>query len=218
MRKLQTHKPGSKPITPKPTDLYEVTDQFLVAPVDMDRLTAALREAEKQHTYTSKAFGGWESIPLRSLRGITGRDGSRASGEHASSNPSLFKDTAIMQPYIRELIDEITGGNNDVLKVRLMRLKSNRVIGEHRDRFSAGRSVVRLHIPVVTNPGVEFRVNRKPYHMDQGKLYCIDVSQLHAVSNKGDRDRVHLVFDVCLSKNINKKLTASINEKVTAAK
>ena len=209
MRKLQTHKPGQAPATPKATDLYEVTDQFLVAPVDMDRLTAALQEAEKQHAYTSKAFGGWYSIPLRSLRGVTGRNGSRASGEHASSNPLLFKDTAIMQPYIRELIDEITGGNNNVLKVRLMRLKSTRVIGEHRDSFSPGQSVIRLHIPVVTNPGVVFRVNRKPYHMDQGKLYHIDVSQLHAVSNKGANDRVHLVFDVCLSESINKKLTAS---------
>lgn len=213
MRRLATHKPGNPTVNPpKATDLYDITDQFLSKPMDVERLVAALKEAEHQHEFTKKAFGGWGSIPLRSLHGMTGREASGASGEHASSNAQLFQDTVVMPDYIKELIDEIAG-DAGVLKVRLMRLEKNRTIGEHKDRFNPGPPVARMHIPIVTNPQVEFQVNRQSYHLQAGHLYCIDVSQTHAVFNKGDADRIHLVFDVCITPTVSKKLKAAAEKK-----
>ena len=204
MRRLRTEKLAARGIRCKPSDLFEVTNQFISNPLDQERMISDLEQAKQQHEFTSKAFGGWDSIPLRSLRGMTGAAGSRASGEHASSNAELFKDTDVMPGYIRFVVHSIAAG---ILKVRLMRLRAHRTIGEHRDRFTPGPRVARFHIPIITNPDVTFHVNRQPYHMKAGRMYCIDVSQLHSVANKGDADRVHLVFDVVVTPEIEKNLT-----------
>ena len=191
-------------------DLCDVTDQFLTAPLNTDQLRKDLNEAMTQHEFTSKSFGGWSSIPLRSLNGVTGSEGSRASGKHASSDATLFKDTVVMPDYIRSVINDAARGSGGVLKARLMRLQANRTIGEHRDKFTPGPPVLRLHIPIVTNPEVIFLVNRKPYHMEEGRLYSIDVSMLHAVSNKGTLHRVHLVFDVVMTPEVKEKMKAAL--------
>lgn len=210
MRRLRTEKRKKPSNTPAPSDLYDVTTAFLGDKgIDQQRLIEAYHEAERQHEFTKKAFGGWSSLPLRSLGGMTGKEASSAAGKHASSDANLFEDTVVMPDYIRELIDEI-GQGAGVLKVRLMRLEANRTIGEHKDAFSPGPEVARLHIPVITNPEVEFQVNRKPYRMHVGRLYCIDVSKLHAVFNKGTEDRIHLVFDLCINADIRKKLKIGV--------
>jgi len=208
MRRLRTEK-RHLPIEAKRRDLYDVTKQFLKTPLDHEKLLSDLEKAQDLHKYTSKAFGGWESIPLRSLKGVTGPEGSRASGQHASSDADLFKDTNVMPDYISSIVKQIASGSG-ILKVRLMRLQAKRTIGEHKDQFSPGPPVARLHIPIVTNPDVIFQVNRKPYHMQLGHVYYIDVSQLHAVSNKGKEDRVHLVFDLVRNHDVEEKLKSAI--------
>jgi hypothetical protein len=188
----------------RPLDLVRVTQHFLQGTsIDLDTLRKEIALAEQQHEYTSKAFHGWNSIPLRSVDGMTGAEASSANGMHASADSSLFRDTTIMEstPYIRELVQRCAGTDvgAGVLKVRLMKLAAGKCIAEHMDRFEgSGDAIIRLHIPIVTHRKVHFYVNGKQYHMDTGELYRIDVSQRHAVENLSrECDRIHLVFDVC---------------------
>lgn len=194
------------------TDLYRATAGLVEDPINIDLMIEEMHAAEQQHDYTRKAFVGWCSIPLRSVDGEMGENASGATGKHALVDPSVFEDTLIMDvcPYTRQLIQRVAGTGTGVLKVRLMKLKAGAEIAEHRDWFNAGGApaqVVRLHIPLVTHPKVMFRVNGKAYHMDRGELYVIDVYQRHAVVNHSrDVDRVHLVFDVCRTPEVEKRL------------
>jgi quercetin dioxygenase-like cupin family protein len=205
MRRLRNHVADRA----RNEDLCCLTEQLLLPhEIDLERLQGELKGAEKLHAYTDKAFGGWKSIPLRSVGGETGSSASNASGVHASSDASLFEDTLVMNacPYMKELIDVVAGEGGGVLKVRLMRLEAGRVIGPHKDYFKGPLNAVRMHIPIVTHPRVRFQVNYRDYQLDAGQLYSIDVTQLHSVSNKSHVDRVHLIFDVLSTPRVQKAI------------
>lgn len=195
--------------TPNPTDLQHVTGRFFTEKLDLCKLKDEAVAAARIHEYTQKAFPGWTSLPLRSLNGMTGPEASDASGEHASTDPSKFQDTPVMQPYIREVIEKVLEGTTSdagLLKVRLMKMNARTSVGEHRDNFRGDGSVARFHIPIVTHPRVVFRVEGVHYHLSEGELYKIDVSKRHAVENSSDIDRIHLVFDVKTDNVIRERL------------
>lgn len=204
--------PELKYPSPKYSDCQRLTDEFFDKPIDMERLINDAKAAEKTHEYTQKDFAGWTSLPLRSLHGMTGKHASDASGDHKSSDETKFQDTPAMQPYISEIINHVVGEKGGLLKVRLMKMKAKTQIGEHRDSFAGDGTVVRFHIPVITDPRVIFRVNNIPYYMAPGQLYRMDVLQRHAVVNASDIDRIHLVFDVRVSAAILSKLSPTVEK------
>jgi hypothetical protein len=69
----------------------------------------------------------------------------------------------------------------------------------HPHRDSSGTlelGLLRFHIPIETNPDVSFMVSKKRVPMKSGELWALNTSYLHAVENKGQTDRVHLVVEV----------------------
>ena len=171
----------------------------LYPPIDLQLLLDNVHNVLKVYNFTAKAFDGWSSIPLRSFRGELGVQASSGTGMSASSDPNNFKDTELMQPYIKEIISHIS---DQVLKVRLMKLNAHCHIPLHQDFFKKDTSnqVTRIHIPVQTNPDVMFTVNDEIMHLKEARIYIVDVSQKHGVENNGDGDRIHLVFDVIIQK------------------
>jgi hypothetical protein len=55
--------------------------------------------------------------------------------------------------------------------------------------------MVRIHIPVITDPRVVMYVARQPYHFPVGTAWYFDPTALHAVNNPSDLDRIHLTVD-----------------------
>lgn len=85
----------------------------------------------------------------------------------------------------------------NIIHVVLYSILPGGVLHPHRDvsgTLELGR--LRFHIPLITNPKVEFRVSHKLIPMRIGELWALNTSYLHAVANHGDHDRVHLVFEV----------------------
>ena len=83
-----------------------------------------------------------------------------------------------------------------LLSVRLLNLKPNAIIKEHRDHelcFENGEA--RLHFPIFTNPFVEFYLNNIRLKMNEGECWYINANLPHRVVNKGTSDRIHLVVD-----------------------
>ena len=77
-----------------------------------------------------------------------------------------------------------------------MRLTAGSVIKEHFDvDLSFEEGMVRLHIPVVTNEAVDFRLNGTRVVMEAGSCWYLRLSDPHSVANRGREDRVHLVVD-----------------------
>jgi len=54
---------------------------------------------------------------------------------------------------------------------------------------------VRIHVPVITNPGVQFYLENRRIIMQEGECWYLDLNLSHRVQNLGSTDRVHLVID-----------------------
>jgi hypothetical protein len=73
-------------------------------------------------------------------------------------------------------------------------------IPPHRDMVgNVGFGGLRLHVPIITNPKVNFVVARKRVIMSTGELWALDTSYTHSVSNYGEENRIHLVMDVIVN-------------------
>ena len=59
--------------------------------------------------------------------------------------------------------------------------------------------MVRIHIPVVTNDGVDFRLNGRRCMMPAGSSWYLRLSDPHSVANSGPADRVHMVIDATVN-------------------
>jgi hypothetical protein len=77
-----------------------------------------------------------------------------------------------------------------------MRLTPGSQIKTHSDHdldFESG--MIRFHVPILTNPGVAFRLNGLAVPLTAGSAWYLRLSDPHSVDNFGDADRVHLVID-----------------------
>ncbi len=96
--------------------------------------------------------------------------------------------------HVRALLDDLPAPR---LRVRFMRLAAGGRIGAHRDRhYGWDLPILRLHVPVLTHPAVEFRLAGARVDMRPGELWYLDTSREHEVDNRGDSERVHLVVDL----------------------
>ncbi|NRB40055.1 MAG: aspartyl/asparaginyl beta-hydroxylase domain-containing protein [Pseudomonadales bacterium] len=81
-----------------------------------------------------------------------------------------------------------------------MKLMPGTIIYEHRDTFkevsNSAFGQVRLHIPIITNDKVTFRVDGTHYHLSEGWLIYVNFSKKYYVRNDGEEPRTHLVFDL----------------------
>src|SRR5678815_359404 len=106
-----------------------------------------------------------------------------------------WKDTPLLErcPYLQSVLSYFETQKS---AVRLMKLEAGGVIKEHRDHdlnFEEGE--VRLHIPVTTNPGVEFYLQEEQMIMQKGQCWYLNLSLPHKVKNAGTTARIHLVID-----------------------
>ncbi|HET7746154.1 MAG TPA: aspartyl/asparaginyl beta-hydroxylase domain-containing protein, partial [Vicinamibacteria bacterium] len=96
-------------------------------------------------------------------------------------------------PSITRVLELLPGRRE---RVRLMRLRPGARILPHYDPMERVPDLVRVHVPLATNPGVEFRVGDRRIEMRPGEAWHIDVRFVHEVKNLGTDDRVHLVADL----------------------
>jgi len=155
------------------------------------------------HFNTAYYEGDWSAVPLRSV-------GGRA--DHIYPDPTAkdaFADTPLLArcPYFREVLAALPCPQQ---AARLLRLKAGSLIQEHRDHelgFADGE--VRLHIPVTTNPELEFVLNQARVVMQEGECWYLNVNQPHRVANRGATDRIHLVVDCVVNDWLRELLLAA---------
>jgi len=129
---------------------------------------------------------GWSGVMLRSVGGsLTDMEGTRGH----------FAETTVLArcPYVREVVNAF---QCDKKRVRFLRLEAGAVIKRHIDEalsFELGE--VRIHVPIVTHPAVEFYLNDKRVVLKEGEAWYMDVTFPHSVKNGSTIDRVHLVLD-----------------------
>ena len=164
----------------------KLTEPFLKLPVqfDADRLAGEVR-ALPQRAWVPhpQGFVGNEAVPLVTPNGeITDAfDGPMAPTEHLLA-------CSYMMEVMREL-GAVWG------RGRLMALAPDADVPSHVDFNYYWRTHYRVHVPVITNPGVEFTCDGETIHMKAGECWIPDTFRRHAVHNRGSAQRIHLVLD-----------------------
>ncbi|MGE5170206.1 MAG: aspartyl/asparaginyl beta-hydroxylase domain-containing protein [Rudaea sp.] len=152
----------------------------------------ALIPSESWSSHFNRGYhnGGWSGVALRSS-GIDERDlyldTSRRDG--LRDMPLLLR-----SPALKAAVDRFACPMH---AARLLRLVEGGVIEEHCDpdlRFEDGEA--RLHVPLLTNPDVEFYIAARRVVMEPGECWFLDLALPHRVTNRGRTPRVHLVVDV----------------------
>ena len=166
---------------------------------DPERLKNDLTNLEQvrwtDHFVKQNYQGSWSVIPLRGPAGAT----HPIMMIYSDPNCKDWADTSFLEssPYFQEVLQ---GFQCPLEAVRLMKLGAGSVIKEHTDldlAFEDGHA--RLHIPVVTNLEVDFRLNGERVMMLEGECWYLRLSDPHSVANRGESDRVHLVIDALVN-------------------
>ncbi|KIG19665.1 Aspartyl/asparaginyl beta-hydroxylase [Enhygromyxa salina] len=97
--------------------------------------------------------------------------------------------------------------NAKIMGLTLARLAPGGGVHEHRD-ISGGlpMGVIRLHVPLRTNPGVQFVVDDVRVIMREGQTWQLDTTYRHRVANLGSTHRVHLIVDLALTNALRELL------------
>jgi Aspartyl/Asparaginyl beta-hydroxylase len=176
---------------------------------DRDLLAADLRRLSATpwigHFVKQNYQGDWSVIPLR------GPAGARHPVQMIYSDPTAtaFEDTPMLAAclYYRTVLETF---RCPLQAVRLMRLTPGSTIKEHSDHdLSFEQGSVRIHIPVITNDGVEFELNRRRVVLEAGSCWYLRLSDPHSVANRGDADRVHMVIDATVNDWVAAVFTAA---------
>ena len=139
--------------------------------------------------------GEWSVVPLRAARGAT----HPLRMIYADPGCTDFVDTPYLArcPYLRQVLATFLC---PLRSARLMRLAAGSRIKEHCDPgLDIDHATVRLHVPVTTNPDVEFHVNGVRVDMAAGTAWYLRLTDPHRVVNRGPSDRIHLVIDAELN-------------------
>lgn len=110
-----------------------------------------------------------------------------------------FEGSMSMTPHLRscEYLQQVMASFDEVLgRSRLMRLAGGAEVAMHVDFNYHWYSRVRIHIPVITNPGVTFFCADQQVHMKAGESWIFNSWRRHRVINDSNQDRIHLVIDL----------------------
>ena len=156
---------------------------------------------ERQRTSTKEGIGAptqldWRVLPLRSIGG----DGDRT--DPGGPGPVGFASTPHLRtlPYLADILGRIPAPLN---AARLMALGPRTACRPHRDsKYALSHGMVRLHLPIVTDPGAVLVLDDVTYRWKPGELWAGEFSRPHHVANGGDESRVHLVVDALMTRGL----------------
>ena len=153
---------------------------------DLERV---LSENWVNHYNQGAYSGNWTSVALLTAGGAS----TSINANPLEKLPVL--ETPIMQgcDYFREVVQYF---QFEIITARLLCLEVGAEIKPHRDHclgYEDGE--FRLHIPIVTNPDVEFLLAGERIIMDEGSCWYINANEVHSVANRGTENRIHLVID-----------------------
>ena len=133
--------------------------------------------------------GEWTGIALHSMGGKQSVFPSAAGTDHYQETEELER-----APYYREILRELKCPKE---VVRILFLPPQGHIKDHFDFHTSFQfGLLRLHIPIITHPDVEFLIDGQRVSWKEGELWYGDFSKVHSVKNNSQVVRVHMVIDV----------------------
>ena len=112
------------------------------------------------------------------------------------SNPIWEVWQVVLLPVMHKAIESYHFRNAVFPKAMLARLSAGAMIDRHRDGAGSNLHTHKIHVPVQTNEKAIMFIKDEPFHLREGRAYEVNNIVEHAVENRGNEDRVHLIFEV----------------------
>jgi hypothetical protein len=174
-------------------NLMRIAQPLLKLPIRFDAQALASEvEALGESAWLAhpQQFDGNDGIPLVSPGGklVNSAVGPMGPTQHLLASPAIRR--------VMGALESCWG------RSRLMGLSPGSQVPQHVDVHYYWRTHLRIHIPVITNPGVRFHAGGHEYHLQAGECWILDSFHSHRVENLGQDKRVHLVLDTVGSKRL----------------
>jgi uncharacterized protein (TIGR03032 family) len=161
--------------------------EFIRIPIRFDaealaREVAGFSEADwRAHP---QGHAGNSALPLIAVGGDPSDDGVKGP-----MRPTRYLERC---PYVQQVL---AAWQSVLGRTRLMRIAGQGEATAHVDTNYYWHQRVRVHVPVVTFPTVEFQCGGRAVHMAPGECWIFDTWRLHNVLNPTPEARIHLVAD-----------------------
>ena len=133
---------------------------------------------------------------LDSTRHIVFRFVSNFRDWRDSHDRSLWPEwRSLLEPVLEQATADYGYARGAFPRVMLARMAPGGVIHPHRDANPAAKWPHKVHLPLFTNPDVAFYVDGVEYHFAEGEAVEVNNMGVHAVANRGETDRIHLIFE-----------------------
>lgn len=184
--------------------------------IDASKIREELSQVEMDYTqhysnYNKK--GAWSAISLRGYRPDPSfiakpvEMSKKWKEENDTWEEWECEDTPLREkfPYVNEILSLIP--TDRIERIRFMSLApGGGELSRHTDQVDPYLGVtdgkmMRLHIPVITNPDMEFTSwsmhgIKNLVNMKEGDMWYLDIRKPHMAVNNGEKTRIHLVVDI----------------------
>lgn len=98
-------------------------------------------------------------------------------------------------PLMEQIVRKHYPPGGSVLRAMMARLQPGCRIARHKDSHPSFSVAHRIHVPLVTNPDVEFIVGTERVPPRAHFAFELNNLMFHQVSNNGNTSRIHFIFD-----------------------
>ena len=165
----------------------KIKSEFIRLPLrfDVDRLSEeVLQFAETDWRPHPQGYPGNTALPLIAAHGDPANDETKGP---MAPTPHLRR-----MPYLRQVLASF---GSVIGRTRLMRIDGNGEATSHIDSNYYWLQRVRIHVPIITDPAVQFLCGERSMHMPAGQAWIFNTWQKHNVINPNPSRRIHLVAD-----------------------
>lgn len=165
-----------------PVDIAALTDAVLAIPEPL----WDLENADKPNRF--EALDVTRHIVFRFVSGLN-------DWRQSYDRPLWSAWRALLEPVMAQATAGYGYADAGYPRIMLARMRAGGVIKPHRDASPSAKWPHKIHVPLVTNPDVTFYVEREAFHLPVGEAAEVNNMGVHAVTNAGDTDRIHLIFE-----------------------
>lgn len=101
----------------------------------------------------------------------------------------------LLEPVMTQAVRDYGYARGVFPRVMLARMAPGGVIQPHIDANPAAKWPHKIHVPLLTNDKVAFRIGDTIHHFPIGEAVEVNNLGPHAVHNGGETDRIHLIFE-----------------------
>lgn len=102
---------------------------------------------------------------------------------------------SLIKPLVKNILSSNYAPGGRILRAMFAKLPPKGSIGRHVDSHPSFSIAHRIHVPLITNPQIEFIVGDNLVKTKEWHAFEINNMLSHQVTNHGETDRIHFIFD-----------------------